>query len=55
MLQDVHNVDSNLHNILSVAFAKGTEAEKQVLREKISKTSEKKAFRKLMFELKHSN
>ncbi|MEE2925114.1 MAG: S8 family serine peptidase [bacterium] len=55
VLQDVHKVDSNLHNILSVAFAKGTQAEKQVLSEKISKTSEKKAFRKLMFELKHRN
>ena len=54
-LQDIHKVDTNLHHILSIAFAKGTEEEKQVLGEKISNTSEKKAFRKLMFELKHKN
>ena len=52
-LQDIHKVDPNLHHILSIAFAKGTEEEKQVLSEKISKTSEKKAFRKLIFELRN--
>ena len=54
-LQDIHKVDASLHNILSTAFSKVTQEEKQELNQQISKINDKKAFRKLMFELNHRN